>query len=128
MADGLNDANICLIPKKDKFNEMSQFQPISLCNVYYKIISKVLYQRLKKILPYRISGTQSAFVARRRISDNVLIAHEIFHALRTDPGGRNMRMTIKTNMSKAYDRLEWDFISAVMTKMGFSTLWIEWIM
>ena len=128
MPNGLNDANIWLIPKIDKPNEMSQFRSISLCNVSYKIISKVLCQRLKKVLPDRISETQSTFVAGRQISDNVLIAQEMFHALRTDPGGRNKRMAIKTDMSKAYDRLEWDFISAAMSKMGFSVMWIEWIM
>lgn len=106
MADGLNDVNICLIPKKQKPNEMSKFRPTSLCNVCYKIILKVLCQRLKKILPDLISKTQSTFVAGRRISDNVLIAYEMFHALRTDPGGRNMRMAIKEDMSKAYDRIE----------------------
>lgn len=65
MANSFNDANICLIPKKEKPNEISQFRPISLYNVSYKIISKVLCQRLKKILSDRISETQSDFVAGR---------------------------------------------------------------
>ena len=63
MANGLNDTNICLIPKTS--NEMTQFWPISLCNVSYKIIFKVLCQRLNKVLHERISETQSAFVAGR---------------------------------------------------------------
>ena len=128
MAQGLNDTNICLIPKTTKPNEMTKFRPISLCNVSYKIISKVLCQRLRKVLPQRISETQSAFVAGRQITDNIMIAQEMFHALRNKPGGRVKRMAIKTDMSKAYDRMEWSFIEAVMRKMGFSELWIEWIM
>ena len=128
MTQGLNDTNICLIPKTTKPNEMSKFRPISLCNVSYKIISKVLCQRLKKVLPQRISETQSAFVAGRQITDNIMIAQEMLHALRTKPGGRVKRLAIKTDMSKAYDRMEWSFIEAVMRKMGFSEMWIDWIM
>ena len=119
LANGLNDTNICLIPKTAKPNDMVQFRPISLCNVCYKIISKVLCQRLKKVLSGLILETQSAFVAGRQISHNIMIAQEMLHALRTKPSGRSKRMAIKTDMSKAYDRIEWSFIEAVMRKMSF---------
>ena len=124
VVNGLNNTNICLILKTTKPNEIAQFRPISLCNVSYKIISKILCHRLKRVLPGLISETQSAFVAGRQISDNIMIVQEMFHTLRTKPSGRSKRMAIKTNMSKAYDRMEWSFIEAVMRKMGFSETWI----
>ena len=70
----LNTTNICLIPKTERPTRMAKLRPISLCNVRYKIISKVLCQRLKVCLPLLISPTQSAFVPGKLISDNILIA------------------------------------------------------
>ncbi|XP_056864326.1 uncharacterized protein LOC130511383 [Raphanus sativus] len=102
----LNMTNICLIPKTERPTRMKELRPISLCNVGYKIISKVLCQRLKACLPSLISETQSAFVAGRLISDNILIAQEMFHGLRTNKACQNKFMAIKTDMSKAYDRVE----------------------
>ena len=103
---GLNMTNICIIPKTERPTRMTELGPISLCNVGYKIISKVLCQRLKMCLPRLISETQSAFVAGRLISDNILIAQEMFHGLRTNKSCQNKFMAIKTDMSKAYDRIE----------------------
>jgi len=123
----LNETNICLIPKVDRPRKMVEFRPISLCNVSYKVISKVLSFRLKKLLPDLISETQSAFVAGRLITDNILIAQENFHALRNNPACRKKFMAIKTDMSKAYDRVEWCFLQALMLKMGFSQKWVDLI-
>ena len=102
----LNITNICMIPKTERPTRMTELRPISLCNVGYKIISKVLCQRLKICLPLLISETQSAFVAGRLISDNILIAQEMFHGLRTNKACQGKYMAIKTDMSKAYDRVE----------------------
>ncbi|XP_013628140.1 PREDICTED: uncharacterized protein LOC106334401 [Brassica oleracea var. oleracea] len=76
MAQGLNDTNICLIPKTTKPNEMTKFSPINLCNVSYKIISKVLCQRLKKVMPQRISETQIPTNDRQQIKDTLGIQKE----------------------------------------------------
>ncbi|XP_056848971.1 uncharacterized protein LOC130499090 [Raphanus sativus] len=107
---------------------MTEIRPISLCNVGYKIISKVLCQRLKACLPALISETQSAFVPGRLISDNILIAQEMFHGLRTNKSCQGKIMAIKTDMSKAYDRVEWNFIEALLSKMGFAAHWIQLMM
>ena len=115
----LNITNICMIPKTERPTRMTELRPISLCNVGYKIISKVLCQRLKIYLPSLISETQSAFVAGRLISDNILIAQEMFHRLRTNKACQGKYMAIKTDMSKAYDRVEWGFIQALLLRMGF---------
>ena len=124
----LNITNICMIPKTERPTRMTEQRPISLCNVGYKIISKVLCQRLKIYLPLLISETQSAFVAGRLISDNIFIAQEMFHGLQTNKACQEKYMAIKTDMSKAYDRVEWDFIRALLQKMGFDLHWIKLMM
>ena len=82
MLGSVNFTHIVLIPKVASPEQMAQFRPISLCNILYKIASKVLVNRMKTILPQVISNSQSAFVLGRMISDNIIVAFEIIHYLK----------------------------------------------
>ena len=83
----INRTNIALMPKTNNPQRMTEFRPISLCNVVYKLVSKTLTNRFKAILSYIISENQSAFTADRLITNNVLVAYEIMHFLKHKPGG-----------------------------------------
>ena len=107
---------------------MSEFRPISLCNVIYKIISKVLANRLKQVLPNIISPTQSAFVPDRLIIDNVLVAYETIHTMHVRKKGKKGSMALKLDISKVHDRVEWPFLPKIMEKRGFLTRGIERVM
>lgn len=84
LEEGITRTNICLIPKKLNANKLADFRPISLCNVAFKIITKILAKRLKRILPLLVSETQTAFIEGRVIQDNILVAHELLHALNSN--------------------------------------------
>lgn len=122
-----NKTIITLIPKIESPTLVFQFRPISLCNVVYRVVAKVLSNRLQPLLKHCISPNQSAFISGRQIMDNIMIAHEFIHCLNRKRNGSNAYMALKLDMSKAYDRVEWSFETSIMEKMGFHTTWIHWI-
>ncbi|XP_060200074.1 uncharacterized protein LOC132628293 [Lycium barbarum] len=111
---------LVLIPKVQHPQEFSEYRPISLSNVTHKIVSKVLNNRLSKVLLNIISQNHSGFMNNRAMGENVLLAQEIVHEIRKPNKGGNV--VIKLDMNKAYDRISWNFICAVMRKMGFSCI------
>lgn len=102
-----NKTIITLIPKIDKHETIRDLRPISLCNVIYKIISKVLANRLKPILQKLIAPNQSAFLQGRLISDNILLAGELMNQLHSSRQGRKRLAALKIDYAKAFDRISW---------------------
>ena len=89
----------------------------------YKLVSKVLVNKLKKVLHKFISDTKSAFVHGRLITDNVLVAFEIVHHINSNKGGNIGEMTLKLDKSKAYDIAKWICLDKIMEKLGFNSWW-----
>lgn len=113
MVEDINKTHIFLTPKSRNSQNMTQYRPISLRNVLYKIIAKVLVNKLSTIMRDCIDEAQGAFITGRQISNNVLVAYEILLALK-------MKRSDKViDMSRAYDRVEWDFLVGMMLHLGF---------
>lgn len=116
----LTKTNLVLIPKVERAASMKDLPPIALCNVLYKFISKVLCNRLKQILPNIINPAQSAFVKERAIQDNALIAFEAIHSMKRKNRGRYGEFALKVDISKAYDKVNWQYLLVILHIMGFS--------
>ena len=116
----LNQTFLTLIPKVNFPVDVSHFRPISLCNVIYKIISKILVFRLKPFMDMLITPYQNAFIQGRNITNNILLAHEIFDTLRKKKGRKKGYGALKIDMCKAYDRVNWNFLKVVILSMNFS--------
>lgn len=121
---GWNDTPIVFIPKVMKLETVKDLRPISLCNVLFKIVSKVLATRSKVLLLEVISPAQSVFVPGRLILDNILVAYELTHYMKRKIKGKREYAAGKLNISKAYDRVEWQFLQDMMVQMGFHARWI----
>ncbi|KAL6203042.1 hypothetical protein ACLB2K_026746 [Fragaria x ananassa] len=78
-------------------------------------------------MPLLIIENQLAFVSGRQIQDNIIVAHELFHYLKVQRSGESGSFALKLDMNKAYDRVEWSFLEAVLLKMGFAGGWVSLI-
>eukprot|EP00253_Pinus_taeda_P021359 PITA_21359 len=121
----INSTFLALIPKEENAQTPEKFKPIALCNVIYKIISKVIANRLKPILPNLISEEQSGYVEGRQILDNILLAQEMVHTLQIR---KKAGMLMQLDLSKAFDKVNWNYLEAVLTAFGFDQKWNKWIL
>ena len=124
----LNHTFITLIPKIKYPFSVHDFCLISLCNVLYKKFSKVLANRLKKILSNIISEHQSAFTKNQSIFYNILVAFETLHSMKKHKMGKTGYMAVKLDMTKAYDRVECAFLEEIIRKLRFEKRWINLMM
>ena len=120
LAKGINSTFIALIPKVDSPQRLNDFRPISLVGSLYKILAKVLANRLRLVIGSVISGTQSAFIKGHQILDGILVANEIVDEARRC---KKELLLFKVDFEKAYDSIDWGYLQEVMRKMGFPTLW-----
>lgn len=122
--NGFNQANIVMIPKIEVPVKVGDFRPISVINVISKIISKIMANRLRKIMPGMISPCQTAFIQGRQITDNFVSTREVLQHISSS---KRKAVFIKLDFAKAFDTIEWDFLIRTMIGRGFPAIWINWV-
>jgi hypothetical protein len=120
----LNATFITLVPKSKDADSPVGFRQIALCNVIYKILSTVMVNRLKPLLPTIILPEQTSFVKGRQIHDGIVVAQEAIHSLAKD---KQKGLLIKLDLFKAYDRISWQYLIEVMHAFGFDDRWLQWV-
>ncbi|GKU94756.1 hypothetical protein SLEP1_g8202 [Rubroshorea leprosula] len=124
MVRGSNPSFLVLIPKKENPQGIEEYRPISLIGCMYKILAKILANRLSKVMDGIISDQQSAFIGGRQLVDGVVIANETIDEIRR----KRMRCFLfKADFEKAYDNISWEFLDYMLERMNFGPIWRGWI-
>ena len=117
-------SQFALIPKIKDPQVISDFRPISLIGCIYKVIAKMLANRMRKIMPQIIDERQSTFIKGRQLLHGVLVANEVVEEVRRS---KRPCMVFKVDFEKAYDSVSWQFLLYMLKRMGFHERWIRWI-
>ena len=121
----LNYGIITLVPKVKDAKQIQKFRPIFLLNVSFKIITKVLMNRLSKVVNPIISPIQTAFVKGRYIMEGVVILHEAINSIKMK---KQNAMLFKVDFEKAYDKIKWPFVHKMLKLKNFPDKWCDWVM
>lgn len=127
MKQSISRSNLILVPKTENSTKVTHFRPISVCNLIYKLISKIIATRMKPFISLLISPSQCAFIPGREISENVILFKEVLHSFKQKKY-KNREFCLKIDLSKAFDRMDWDFLSDILPLYGFPPLFCSWIM
>jgi hypothetical protein len=122
---GYNSNIIALLPKVQNATSIDQYRPIAMANFKFKVISKIIADRLASIMPSIISEEQMGFIHDRNIKDCLCIASEAANLLHNKSYGGNL--ALKIDISKAFDTLEWPFLLHVLKCFGFNNTFCNWI-
>ncbi|PNX80406.1 cysteine-rich receptor-like protein kinase, partial [Trifolium pratense] len=120
----LTSSFLTLVPKKDHPQDLFDYRPICLIGCLYKILSKLLASRLKRVLGKLVSKCQSAFLPQRQILDGVVVLNEILDLAKRR---KDKCMMFKVDFERAYDTVSWSFLERMMIKLGFAEGWLKWI-
>lgn len=126
MIKPLSHTFISLVPKKDSPILVEHFRPISLCNVVYKIITKILANRMTNFLDKIISPFQSAFIHGRSITDSVITCHKLMQHINRKKGCMHL-MAVKIDLAKTYDKVEWAVLERILVLHGFPSKFIRMV-
>lgn len=122
----VNCTTITLVPKKPKPSYVKDFRPIACCTTLYKIIARILTDRMKKAVDLLVGPAQSAFIEGRIILDNVILSHELVKSYTRK--SISLRCTIKIDVKKAYDSIEWSFLRSLLLELGIPYRFVMWVM
>jgi hypothetical protein len=128
MPPNINETMIVLIQKHNTPESLKDYRPIALCNVIYTVVVKCIVNRVRSYLDELISENQSAYIPGRLITDNALVAFECFHAIQMNKKSEDTFCAYKLDLSKAYERVDWNYLRMILIKFGFNEKFVSWIM